>query len=66
MGGNSPHVHTVDEAKANIKKIEHNSDGAFGPPTGSGGGSVGVRNSGDVDRVTSNKKGDDWVGKRKY
>lgn len=66
MGGNSPHVHSVDEVKANIKKVEHNSDGAFGPPSGSGGGSGSVQNVGNQPQVTSTKKGDDWVGKRKY
>jgi len=62
--GNAPHVHTCDEAKKNINAIEHNADNGYGPPSGSGGGSAKVRNSGDVANVTNNQKGDDYVGKR--
>lgn len=36
----APHFHTTAEAKAAIKKIEHNPDGGNGAPTGIAGGSV--------------------------
>jgi len=59
--GNQPHVHTVEETKANIKRIEHNTEGSYGPPTGAEGGSGGNFNTGTTEGVPPKKKGDDWV-----
>jgi len=54
----APHFHTTEEAKAAIKKIQHNSD--KGTPTGISGGSAGNQTT-MTPKVTS---GDDTVGKR--
>lgn len=69
---NAPHVHSCDEVKQNIARIEHNASGPSspsgkkaGPPTGIEGGSAANRNSGNVPDVTSSSKGDDWISKRK-
>lgn len=68
----APHVHTIEEAKANIKRIEHNATGhsgpagkKAGPPSGASGGSAKNRTSGNDSKVISNDKGADWVSKRK-
>lgn len=60
----APHFHTSSEAKAAIKKIEHNSgQAAEGAPTGIAGGSA--RNQTTTEKgVTSATKGDDWVNHR--
>ena len=54
----APHFHTVSEAKAAIKKIEHNSNGTTGAPTGIAGGSGGNDISGSSNPKT---KGGDWL-----
>jgi hypothetical protein len=36
----APHFHNTKEVKAAIKKIEHNTEGTSGPPTGIMGGSA--------------------------
>lgn len=60
----APHFHTTSEAKAAIKKIEHNSgEGTSGPPTGIEGGSAAVETT-HTPGVTSRAKGDDWVHNR--
>lgn len=59
--GNQPHVHTVEEAKTNIKRIEHNSDGTYGPPTSIEGGSGKNYNTGTTESVPPKNKGDDWA-----
>lgn len=67
---NAPHVHTVEEAKANIGKIEHNSSGEGpgpggkrgGAPTGIEGGSGTVEKSGGG--VVPTSKGADWISHR--
>lgn len=60
----APHFHTTAEAKAAIKKIEHNSGiGAEGAPTGINGGSAANQTT-MTKAVTSFKKGDDWVHNR--
>lgn len=59
----APHFHTTSEAKAAIKKIEHNSQDGNGAPTGIAGGSSGNDTTPTPD-VSSKQKGDDWVGKR--
>lgn len=58
------HFHTTAEVKSAIKKIEHNSDGGNGAPTGIAG-SPGYNGVTETPRVTSRSKGDDWVSKRK-
>lgn len=60
----APHYHTTAEAKAAIKKIEHNSDGGNGAPTGIAGGSAANATT-HTDKVTNKEKGADWVGNRK-
>jgi hypothetical protein len=60
--GNQPHIHTVEEAKANIKRIEHNSEGGNGPPSGIEGGSGGNYNTGTTEGVPPKTKGGDWIG----
>jgi hypothetical protein len=65
--GNQPHVHHVDEVKANISRIEHNSSGQGpgpsgkrgGAPTGIEGGSGG--NEMASDEVVPKTKGGDWI-----
>lgn len=59
----APHCHTTAEAKAAIKRIEHNSQGTSGPPTGISGGSAGNQTTKTED-VTSTEKGGDYVSKR--
>lgn len=59
--GNQPHVHTVEEVKANIKKIEHNTEGGYGPPTGIEGGSGKNFNTGTTEGVPHKEKGGDWA-----
>lgn len=59
----APHFHTTAEAKAAIKRIEHNSDGGNGAPTGIAGGSGG-NNTQNEAGVTNKTKGDDWISKR--
>lgn len=58
----APHFHTVNEAKAAIKKIQHNSDGTTGAPTGIAGGSGG--NDIASDGISPKDKGGDWVDSR--
>ena len=58
----APHVHTVEEAKKAINKIEHNSDGGYGKPTGIEGGSGGNFTSGSSEGVPPHTKGADWAG----
>jgi hypothetical protein len=65
--GNQPHVHSVDEAKANISRIEHNAAGQGpgpsgkrgGPPTGVEGGSG--ANETAADHKMPKHKGGDWI-----
>jgi len=58
----APHFHTTSEAKAAIKKIEHNAgEGTSGPPTGIMGGS-GMNNTTTTPGVNNQVKGGDWVG----
>jgi hypothetical protein len=57
----APHFHTTAEAKAAIKKIEHNND--MGQPTGISGGSQG-NDVTPTPKVTGRKKGSDDVSKR--
>ena len=60
----APHCHTTEEAKANIKRIEHNSGrGGEGAPTGIMGGS-GANQTTLTSGVTETSKGHDWVGGR--
>lgn len=66
----APHFHTVAEAKAAIKRIEHNASGPgapsgkmAGPPTGSGGGSG--KNDIASDSVVPKTKGGDWITNQK-
>lgn len=67
---NAPHVHSVEEAKSNINRIEHNSGGQGpgpsgkkgGPPTGIEGGSGANENSGGS-VVPRSKGADDLTGK---
>lgn len=61
---NAPHFHNTAEAKAAIKKIEHNTQGTTGAPTGINGGSAGNQTT-KTEGVNSSSKGDDYVGKRK-
>lgn len=58
----APHFHTVMEAKAAIKKIQHNPDGGNSAPTGIAGGSGHIDNFSDG--ITPKEKGSDWVSKR--
>lgn len=66
----APHVHSVEESKANIAKIEHNAAGQGpgpsgkhgGPPTGIEGGSGGNENSGGS--VVPRSKGADWIANK--
>jgi hypothetical protein len=57
----APSVKTVEEAKANIKRVEHNSKGTTGPPSGIAGGSGGNYNSGKTEGVPPKTKGEDWA-----
>lgn len=65
--GNQPHVHSVDEAKSNIRSIEHNSSGTGpgpsgkrgGAPTGIDGGSGSLEKASDS--VVPKHKGGDWI-----
>lgn len=67
--GNQPHVHSVEETKSNIAKIEHNSSGPgsgpsgkkAGPPTGIEGGSSKNYNTGTTNGVPPKEKGADTV-----
>ena len=59
----APHFHTTAEAKAAIKKVEHNTDGGNSAPTGIAGGSAG-NNITPTPGVTSKQKGDDWANRR--
>jgi hypothetical protein len=62
---NAPHVHSVEEAKANISKVEHNATGQGpgpsgkhgGPPTGIEGGSGSVLNTGGRSDESPKSKG---------
>jgi len=62
--GNQPHVHTVEEAKGNIKKIEHNSMGSYGAPTSIEGGSGANYNTGTTEGVPPRTKGADWASEK--
>lgn len=62
--GNQPHVHTVEEAKGNIKRIEKNSMGSYGPPTAIDGGSGGNQNTGTTEGVPPRTKGADWASNK--
>lgn len=62
----APFCKTTEEVKANIKRIEHNTDGGIkgsgtGAPTGISGGSGGNYNSGKAEGVPPTKKGQDWA-----
>jgi len=57
----APHVHTVEEAKKNINRVEHNTDGGNGAPTGISGGSGSNYNTGKTEGVPPRKKGEDWA-----
>ena len=65
--GMQPHVHSVDEVKSNISKVEHNSAGQGpgpsgkkgGPPTGIEAGSG--SNETASDSVVPKHKGGDWI-----
>lgn len=60
----APHFHTTAEAKAAIKRIEHNHGiGSEGAPMHIEGGSA-ANSTTDTKAVTSSKKGDDWVHNR--
>ena len=60
----APHFHTTEEAKAAIKKIDHNSgQGDEGAPKGIMGGSVGNETT-KTKNVTPTKKEEDWVSRR--
>ena len=61
----APHFHTTAEAKAAIKKIEHNTEGTTGPPTGIAGGSSGNRVTTTPGVNAGMEKGSDWVNKGK-
>lgn len=61
----APHCHTTAEAKAAIKKIEHNTEGTSGAPTGiAGGSSSNITSPTPGVRDKGGEKGGDWVGKR--
>ena len=62
----APHLHTEAEAKAAIKRIEHNMSGPgspagknAGPPSGIAGGSAGNAIASDLNK---GPKGHDWIG----
>jgi hypothetical protein len=68
---NAPHVHSVEETKANISKVEHNASGQGpgpsgkkgGPPTGIEGGSGSVLNTGgDSNQSPKHKGAEDITG----
>jgi hypothetical protein len=60
----APHFHTTKEAKAAIKKIEHNhGQAAEGHPLGIMGGSAGNQTT-ITEGVTDHEKGGDWVHNR--
>ena len=56
------HIHTTDEARAAITKIQKNNP-ETGQPTSLGGGSAANQTT-HTPEVTTKSKGDDWVGKR--
>lgn len=66
---NAPHVHSVEETMANIKRIEHNSSGQGpgpsgkmgGAPTGIEAGSGANENTGGSTDKNPRSKGADWV-----
>jgi hypothetical protein len=68
--GMQPHVHSCEETKANIAKIEHNAAGQGpgpsekrgGPPTGIEAVSGEILNTGG--KVISRHKGADWITER--
>ena len=57
----APHFHTTEEAKAAIKKVEHNSDHSYGPPSGGISGGSAANEETKTKGVSSSKKGDDWA-----
>jgi hypothetical protein len=57
----APHFHRTEEAKAAIKRVEKNTEGTSGPPTGIAGGSGG-NNTTMTPGVDNSTKGGDWVG----
>jgi hypothetical protein len=63
----APHCHTAAEAKASIRRVEHNRDNTggsgMGAPTGIAGGSASNKKN-EVSGVSSKEKGGDWVSKR--
>lgn len=69
--GNQPHIHTTEEARSNISKIEHNTNGPGpgpggkkgGAPVDSGGGSGSNINTGNG--VNPTRKGADWLASMK-
>lgn len=69
--GNQPHVHSVEEAKANIARIEHNETGAGpGPSSKKGGAPTGIEggsgsNETASDSVVPKHKGGDWIAEHK-
>lgn len=61
----APHFHTTSEAKAAIKRIEHNAgEGTSGAPTGINDGSAGNMTT-HTERVEPKSKEQDWVSHRK-
>jgi hypothetical protein len=66
---NAPHVHSVDETKSNIRRIEHNASGPgpgpsgkkAGPPMPPSGGSGANLNSGGDANTAPKSKGSDYV-----
>jgi hypothetical protein len=57
----APHFHRTEEAKMAIKRVEKNTEGTSGPPTGIAGGSGG-NNTTTTPGVDNSTKGGDWVG----
>jgi hypothetical protein len=67
----APHFHKLEEARAAIKSIEHNSSGPggpsgkmAGPPTGIEGGSGSNQTVGKQNDIPPSTKGTDWAGKK--
>lgn len=57
----APFTKTVEETKANIKRIEHNGRGGTDKPTGIAGGSGGNYNTGKTEGIPPKTKGEDWA-----
>jgi len=61
----APHTHTVEESKANIKRVEHNEMSSYGKPTSIEGGSGANTNTGTTEGVPPKTKGADWMSNKK-